>query len=98
MEKKSLLKKAQIHESVIKSELTKLPGIIDVRGQGLLLGIVLAKENSPEVKDALLRAGVLVNSPGPSVIRIAPALTVTGKEVAKFISIFSKVLKEISHG
>ena len=98
MEKKSLLKKAQIHESVIKSELTKLPGVIDVRGQGLLLGIVLAKENSPEVKDALLRAGVLVNSPGPSVIRIAPALTVTGKEVAKFISIFSKVLKEISHG
>lgn len=98
IEKKSLLKKAQIHASVIKSELTKLPGVVEVRGQGLLLGIVLAEENSSEVKDALLRAGVLVNSPDPSVIRIAPALTVTGKEVAKFISIFSKVLKEISHG
>lgn len=98
IEKKSLLKKAQIHASVIKSELSKLSGVNDVRGQGLLLGIVLAKENSSEVKDALLRAGVLVNSPSPSVIRIAPALTVTGKEVAKFISIFGKVLKEISHG
>lgn len=98
IEKKSLLKKAQIHASVIKSELSKLSGVNDVRGQGLLLGIVLAKENSSEVKDALLRAGVLVNSPSPSVIRIAPALTVSGKEVAKFISIFSKVLKEISHG
>lgn len=98
IEKKSLLKKAQIHGGLIKSELIKLPGVIEVRGQGLLLGIVLAKENSSEVKDALLRAGVLVNSPSPSVIRIAPALTVTGKEVAKFISIFSKALREVSHG
>lgn len=98
IEKKSLLKKAKIHEGLIKSELTKLPGVMEVRGQGLLLGIVLAEENSSEVKDALLRAGVLVNSPSPSVIRIAPALTVTGKEVGKFISIFSKVLKENSHG
>ena len=98
IEKKSLLKRAKAHESVIKSELSKLSEIVGVRGQGLLLGIILAKENSSEVKDALLLAGVLVNSPSPSVIRIAPALTVTGKEVAKFISIFNKVLKEISHG
>lgn len=98
IEKKSLLKKTQGHESVIKSELSKLPEVVEVRGQGLLLGIVLANENSSEIKDALQRAGVLVNSPSRSVIRIAPALTVTGKEVAKFISIFSKVLKEVSHG
>lgn len=98
IEKKALLEKAQIHGGLIKSELTKLPEVVEVRGQGLLLGIVLAKENSSEVKDALLRAGVLVNSPGPSVIRIAPALTVTGKEVTKFISIFRKVVKEISNG
>ena len=98
IEKKSLLKRALTHESLIKSELSKLPGVVEVRGQGLLLGIVLAKENSSEVKDALLRAGVLVNSPSPTVIRIAPALTVTGKEVAKFISNFSKALMEVSHG
>ena len=98
IEKKSLLKQVQALENLIKAELSKLPEVIEVRGQGLLLGIVLAKENSSEVKDALLRAGVLVNSPSPAVIRIAPALTVTGKEVAKFISIFSKVLKEITHG
>lgn len=98
IEKKSLLEKVRAHELLIKTKLSKLPEVIEVRGQGLLLGIVLAKENASEVKDALLRMGVLVNSPSPSVIRIAPALTVTGKEVTKFISIFSKVLKEISHG
>lgn len=98
IEKKSLLKRVQAHEAVIKAELSKQPGVSEVRGQGLLLGIVLTHENSSQIKDALLRYGVLVNAPSPSVIRIAPALTVTGKEVAKFISIFIKVLKEVSHG
>lgn len=98
IERKSLLSKAQGHEAVIKSELSKLPEVKEVRGRGLLLGIVLADENSSEVRDGLLRAGVLVNAPSPSVIRIAPALSVSGKEVTKFISTFIRVLKEVSHG
>ncbi len=98
IEKKLLLEKAQVHEAVIKAELSKLPEVVEVRGRGLLLGIVLADENSSQIRDALLRAGVLVNAPSPSVIRIAPALTVTGKEVTKFISLFVKALKEVSHG
>ncbi len=98
IEKKSLLVKVQAHEAVIKAELSTLPEVCEVRGRGLLLGIVLAYENSSEIREALSRAGVLVNAPSPTVIRIAPALTVTRKEVAKFISIFTKVLKEGSHG
>lgn len=98
IERKSLLLKVRTFEEVIKSELSKLPEVMEVRGQGLLLGIVLAHENSSQVKEGLLRAGVLVNAPAPSVIRIAPALTVSRKEVAKFISTFIKVLKEVSNG
>ncbi|HEY3292354.1 MAG TPA: acetylornithine transaminase [Candidatus Nanopelagicaceae bacterium] len=98
IERKSLLLKVRTFEEVIKSELSKLPEVMEVRGQGLLLGIVLAHENSSQVKEGLLRAGVLVNAPAPSVIRIAPALTVSRKEVAKFIFTFIKVLKEVSNG
>lgn len=98
IEKKSLLMKVQDHEAVIRAELSRLPEVCEVRGRGLLLGIVLAYENSSEIREALSRAGVLVNAPNPTVIRIAPALTVTRKEVAKFISILIKVLKEGSHG
>lgn len=97
IEKKSLLAKVKMHESVLKSEISKLPGISEVRGQGLLLGIVLSTEISTLVRDGLLAEGVLVNAPTPSVIRIAPALTVTEKEVKKFITIFAKVLLEINH-
>lgn len=97
IEKKSLLEKVAMLESVIKSEISKLPGISEVRGQGLLLGIVFSAENSIRVRDGLLAAGVLVNAPTSNVIRIAPALTVSEKEVRKFISIFTKVLTEVNH-
>lgn len=98
IEQKSLLLKAKAHGAVIKSELSILSQVVQVRGQGLLLGIVLAEDNSVVVRDALLRAGIIVNSPNPNVIRIAPALTITRKEVTKFISIFVKVLQEVAHG
>ena len=98
IEKNSLLEKVRSHEHIIKTELSKLPGVREVRGQGLLLGVVFEDEIAATVRDSLLRAGVLVNAASANVIRIAPALTVTEKEVKKFISIISKVLKEAAHG
>lgn len=98
VEKKSLLKKAHDHEVLIKSELSQLSGVREVRGQGLLLGIVLMTESAIQIRDALLSAGVIVNAPSKDVIRIAPALTVSDKEVKKFISIFIKVLEEANNG
>jgi acetylornithine/N-succinyldiaminopimelate aminotransferase len=86
------------YEAIIKSELSKLSGVREIRGQGLLLGIVLETENAAAVRDLLLSAGILVNAPSASVIRIAPSLTITEREVRKFVSIFTKVLKEDSHG
>lgn len=97
IEKKSLLKKVRELEVLLKSELSKVPGVIEVRGQGLLLGIVLATNDAAKVRDSMLLGGVLVNAPSPNVIRIAPALTVTEREVKKFISIFTKTLKGDTH-
>jgi acetylornithine/N-succinyldiaminopimelate aminotransferase len=98
IEKKSLLFKVKGYEALLKVELSKLPGVQEVRGQGLLLGVVLTNENAITVRDSLLRLGVLVNAPSASAIRIAPALTITTREIKKFISIFAKVLKEDSRG
>jgi acetylornithine aminotransferase len=70
----------------------------EVRGMGLLLGIVLEKEIAKDMKQALQKAGVLVNAPTSDVLRIAPALIVTSTDVTKFVSTFSKVLKEVNHG
>lgn len=98
LEKKALLKQVRDHEFTIKSSLSHLSGVKEVRGMGLLLGIVLEKEISSEMKMALQDAGVLVNASSKNVLRIAPALMITSAEVKKFISVFSKVLAEVSHG
>lgn len=98
LEKNNLLEQVRKYEATIKSAISSLRGVKEVRGQGLLLGIVLEEEIALPVRNALQKAGVLVNAPSSTVIRIAPALTVTAAEVKKFITIFAKALAEVQHG
>jgi len=68
-----------------------------VRGQGLLLGIVLTKPLASQMREVLEEFGVLVNAPAPSVIRIAPALTISEKQVTTFLKKFDLALKQVFH-
>ena len=72
-------------------ELSKSPLVESVRGAGLLLGIVLKLEIAKKFVLDLQAAGVLVNATSDSVIRIAPPLVVTDKQVNDFIRIFREV-------
>lgn len=92
IEKKSLNEKALETGEILKSELLKIDGVSEVRGRGLLLGIVLEKDWAKEIANFLLAKGVLVNAPNENTIRIAPPLIVTKKECDKFIKIFTEVL------
>jgi acetylornithine/N-succinyldiaminopimelate aminotransferase len=41
--------------------------------------------------------GALINAPGDRTIRLAPALNVSMKQAEKFVAIFTKALKEVTH-
>ena len=86
------------HEVTIKKAIGRVQGVTEVRGQGLLLGIALEREDAPAVRDALANIGVLVNAPNARTIRIAPALTVTRTEIKRFISAFTEVMQEVYRG
>jgi len=73
-------------------ELALIPGVKEVRGAGLLIGIELESLKASDVSDAMREAGVLVNAANSTTIRIAPALIVTDSQITKFISIFRKVI------
>ena len=92
IEKKNLMAAVKEHEKILKHGLALIPGVKEVRGAGLLIGVELDSPIAKEVAVALLEAGVIVNAPTPSVIRIAPALTVTNTQIHSFISTFGKVL------
>ncbi len=92
IQSKGLLKSNVVLGNLLKSELTKIPGISEVRGRGLLIGIVLKTVSAKALAVDLLNNGVLVNATSDEVIRIAPALIITKKNVMDFVAEFRKSL------
>ncbi|MCI3921312.1 aspartate aminotransferase family protein [Paenibacillus sp. TRM 82003] len=63
----------------LRGKLASFPGLVEVRGRGLILGIEL---NAP-VADIVAKAqeeGLLVITAGPNVLRLLPALTISEEE------------------
>jgi acetylornithine aminotransferase len=94
IEAKKLLNKVKQQGDYLIQELALIPGIKEVRGAGLLIGIELEALKASEIATAMRDAGVLVNAANPTTIRIAPALIVTDAQINKFISIFKKVITD----
>ena len=92
IEKQNILKKVRRQGQVLIQELALIPGVSQVRGAGLLMGIELENANSNEIARKLAEAGVLVNAANSSTIRIAPALIVSDSQIRKFINTFREVL------
>ncbi len=94
IESKGILKKVEMQGVRLIQELALIPGVKEVRGAGLLLGIELEKLKASDVSDAMRDAGVLVNAANATTIRIAPALIVSDAQITKFISTFKKVIAD----
>jgi acetylornithine aminotransferase len=94
LESQKLLKKVEKQGAYLMQELALIPGVAEVRGAGLLLGIELENLKSSDVVAALQKEGVLVNAANPTTIRLAPALIVTDTQIKKFITIFKKVMSD----
>jgi acetylornithine aminotransferase len=94
IETKDILQKVEKQGAHLMQELALIPGVKEVRGAGLLLGIELESLKASDVSDAMRYAGILVNAANATTIRIAPALIVTDLQINKFISIFRKVITD----
>ena len=94
IESKKILGKVEKQGAHLMQELALIPGVKEVRGAGLLLGIELESLKASDVSDAMRNTGVLVNAANATTIRIAPALIVTDAQINKFISLFRKVIAD----
>jgi len=94
IETKGILRKVEKQGAHLMQELALIPGVKEVRGAGLLLGIELESLKASDVSDAMRDAGILVNAANATTIRIAPALIVTDAQINKFISTFRKVITD----
>ena len=94
IEDNDILKKVENQGMYLIQELALIPGVKEVRGSGLLLGIELETLKASEIAAAMQSYGVLVNAANSTTIRIAPALIVTDTQIKKFIAIFKKVVAD----
>ncbi|MFJ6750963.1 acetylornithine transaminase [Streptomyces sp. NPDC091266] len=74
------------------------PLVGQVRGVGLLLGIVLTESLAPRAQQAAQDAGLLVNAVAPDVIRLAPPLIVSEDEADTFLRKLPAVLNAALEG
>jgi 4-aminobutyrate aminotransferase-like enzyme len=69
------------------------PGVEDVRGHGLMLGVELAEGiDAKAIYADLLSLGLIVNAVTPSTIRLVPPITVTDDEIDEAIGMIAASL------
>ena len=60
---------------------SQIPGVAQVRGRGLMLGVVLDEAVAKLVVKQGLDNGLILNAPGDDVIRLTPPLVITDDEI-----------------
>lgn len=92
MKEESLIENAKKVGAFLLEELRKIPGIKELRGRGLMIGIEF-EEPIKEIRNRLLfEEKVFTGVAGTNTIRLLPPLCLTKEEAAEFISRFRKVL------
>ena len=72
----------------IKSKLSTINGVAEVRGMGMMIGVVLEKDNAKEVAAKCAENGLLVLT-AKTLIRFLPPLNISIEEIDKGLEIFA---------
>lgn len=85
-------------EMLLQAMRTRIPGVVDVRGAGLIWGIELDRSAAGVVQAALDR-GLLVNRTSDTVIRLLPPYVITASELDEGVAILEQsIVAGISGG
>jgi acetylornithine aminotransferase len=88
IEKKSIMERVSVIGVDLMAEIALIDGVKSVRGAGLLIGIEFSEPIAKKVAGTCQRNGLLVNGNSETVIRIAPPLIISDREIKEFLKIF----------
>jgi len=94
IESEGLLDNARQRGAQLRSGIAGLPGVRQVRGAGLLVGVVLDQPVARDVEAAARARGVLVNAAQPDVVRLAPPLVLSADQADLAVSVIAASLSE----
>jgi acetylornithine aminotransferase len=86
MEKDHLISGALEKGQYLMSELSKIPGLIGLRGMGLMIGFDLPEEKKDLRKKLLSDHRIFTGEAKPNTVRLLPTLTITQLEMDELIS------------
>jgi acetylornithine/N-succinyldiaminopimelate aminotransferase len=94
IEEEGLTQNAARMGKIIADTVSALPGVLEVRGRGLLVGVVLDRP-AAGVRNALLEKNIITGTaPGDAaVLRLLPPLTLSPAEVDTFVAGLTEVLR-----
>ncbi len=98
IEDDELLERAAVLGQKLRDGLAADPRVLEVRGEGMLIGLTLASPVSAEVAAAALEAGFIVNNPTPDRLRLAPPLILTDEDANAFLAAWPALLDEAFGG
>lgn len=76
------------------SNLSARHGLGEVRGRGLLVALDLKHDLAPKVTEIARDAGLLLNAPRPSLLRLMPALNVSQEEIDTMLAMLDGALRQ----
>ncbi|HYT15009.1 MAG TPA: aspartate aminotransferase family protein [Burkholderiales bacterium] len=76
----------------LRKELAGLPGVVEIRGQGLMIGVELDRPCG-ELVDQALQAGLLINVTMDKVIRLLPPLIMNEAEARQVLAILVPLVR-----
>lgn len=92
MHDENLIENAAETGDYLLSGLTKIPGLKEVRGRGLMIGIEIEGSASELRKKLLFDHHIFTGGAGEHTVRLLPPLTIGRKEADLFLSEFKKAL------
>jgi acetylornithine/N-succinyldiaminopimelate aminotransferase len=87
---------AQIREG-LAATLSGMPGLREIRGQGLMIGVEL-KEPCTALATKALEAGLLINVTADRVIRLLPPLVLKAEEADQIVQILAPLIRDFLQG
>ncbi len=93
MESEKLVENAAEVGEYLISELKKIPGLKEVRGRGLMIGVEIEGDASEMRKKLLFDHHIFTGGAGQHTVRLLPALGITREDADRFLTEFKACLQ-----
>lgn len=93
IENEKLIENAEKIGQYLIDNLKGLPGVKEVRGRGLMIGIEMERESKELRRRLIFDQHIFTGAAGTNIIRLLPPLCITKEDADRFIESFKKELK-----